>query len=537
MKFHRAHLLILCLTVLPRADAAEAAQRMNFRNNLLPGHLTQHKLLRTTRRTIEKPEHVETLIWQQQGKLTQCNISEPKPGSVMMYQMIADQQAKVLKLFRGDQLISPTPAAALFNLPQPSTRLHSVTMTARDAPAHVPLADRVNRTILHMLMDFAHWPQKQIPVGHRWERRLKLDDFEGTQRMEFVELTKIDGDMTARIAMSIEGKFGGKLEREYTFKKAEAILMWSRPDRVLTGMEAQVAYERQREGKPEEYDMRLSVTLSDARLLNDDAQEQVKVQLTAFSEALKAQREGHAVDVLRRCRDFRDSWPRSLWLPAVAQLEAQAAPQRAGTLSTREVRNLLVQNIVTWEAARSTNETDLVEKTEKVFARLADEHRAKLASLARDKEESVRAGAIFALAFSTDPGDAQTVGRALRDKSSQVRSMALAGLAARRDENVSVEALLKLMGDSEAVVRRRACQAAAACIPPEHYSIVAVVEKTAHLMIHDETDMVRREAVRTMAAIGAPADVESLKQALRHELNHGIRQEIEKAISTIEARS
>lgn len=517
-------------------EPACAGSTMTFRNNMLPGHLTQHRIIRTTRRTAPRRDRVETLVWEQRGRLVQCNIDEPTPGSVMIYQMMADGPAKVLKLFHDDKPVEPAPAAGLYNLPQPSTRLHSATMTARDAPVQPPLADPVSRVILHMLLDFAHWPVKKIEAGHRWERPLKLDEFEGTQRFEFVDLVRVDGDMTARVRLAVVGKFVGKLEREFAFGGAEALIHWSRPDRALTRLDGQIAYQRVRDGKPDEFDVRVSVRRTDLRLLDEAAQEEVKVQLTAFSEALKEQRGGDVVEVMRRCRDFRAAWPKSLWMPAIAQLERQAAPARSGSLSARELRTLLAQTIVTWEAARQTGETDLAEKTEKAFARLAAENRSKLAGLGRDKDETVRSSAVFALAFSPSPDDAAAVARALSDKSPRVRSMALAGLAARRSDKVSVEALLKLMDDADPGVRRRACQAVAACIPPEHYSIVAVVDRAARLMVHDEADLVRREAIRTIAAIGAPADVGALKDALKRELNQGNRREIERAIEVLQNR-
>ena len=110
------------------------------------------------------------------------------------------------------------------------------------------------------------------------------------------------------------------------------------------------------------------------------------------------------------------------------------------------------------------------------------------------------------------------------------RHFLAAGLAARGKSDVNANLLIASLDDKESIVRRRACQAVAACIEPEHYSIVAVTDKLAGLMIDDENDLVRKEAIRALAAVGAPADIPRLEKALTHELNQTNRAEIDKAI-------
>jgi HEAT repeat protein len=115
--------------------------------------------------------------------------------------------------------------------------------------------------------------------------------------------------------------------------------------------------------------------------------------------------------------------------------------------------------------------------------------------------------------------------------------MALAGLAARGSPDVSSELLLALCDDEKPIVRRRACEVVAACMTPEHFSAVQLVEKINNLMVFDKSDDVRLAAVRALAVIGTPADVPKFEKALTHELNQGIRAEIEKSIEKVQARS
>jgi hypothetical protein len=528
------------LIVLLLAGLVEAAPpRMTFRNNLLPGHLTRHHLTRTTRRITQKPEFKETFVYRQQGELTQVNIEEAQPGNVLVYQMIDDGPAKAVSLFRGAERIKKIPNATKLNLPKGSTRLHSATRTARDAPAQVPLSDSAQRVVMEALLDFAHWPREKLDAGHRWERTLNLDGFEGKQTFEFVDLVRVREDVTARVTMFVEGTFTGPLERDYEFEKGQAILHWSRPERTLVRLEAQATYRRKRQDGEESFRLKLDADLTHVDMLDEDAQEEVRVQLTAFAGALEQSRRGHPREVVQICREYRGRWPRSMWEPAIRELEDQATARYAGAgrLTSKQIRQALSSGILAWEAAWQSREYDVLETSERAFSELAEEYRDKLIRLAQGKDDAPRSQAMFALAFSVRPDDLAIVQKAAADKSVRVRRMALAGLAASRARHVSVETLIAALGDENVGVRRRACQAVAACVPPEHYSIVTVVDKINHLMIFDEADAVRRAAVQALAAVGAPADVPKLKKALSHELNQEIRREIENAIDILESKS
>lgn len=532
-------LLALGLAACPAPLRGEPGDAMTFKNNLLPGQLTEHRLTRVIRRAVQKDKISETLVYRQAAAWLRCNIDEAKPGSMMLYQMMVDQPPKVVSVTRGGRKVAPTPAASRFNLPKGSTRLHSATVTARDAPVQAPMVDPVQHGIIMALLDFAHWPAGSVSAGHRWERDFSCEGFEGTQTFEFVDLVKVGDQMAARVTLFVEGRFTGGLEREYSFDKGQAILYWSRPERMLVKMEAQAAYKRVRGAKPERYELKLNVDLVRSKSLSEDEQELVKVQLTAFAQALEKLRAKDAKSALAICRDFRGRWPDSPWLPAVAELEGQAAPKPASDdrLSAEQLKKVLVQTIVAWEAARSTGEHDLRDKAVDTLAQLANEYRTKLARLARDKDDAVRSQAIFAIALGDSPDDLAIVQSAVKDKVPKVRAMALAGLAARGKSDVNVDILIARLDDKESIVRRRACQAVAACVEPEHFSIAALADKLGRLMVDDENDLVRKEAIRALAAVGAPADIPRLEKALTHELNQANRAEIEKAIAALRKKS
>jgi HEAT repeat protein len=531
--------LALAIAAWPAALCAAPGDAMSFKNNLLPGQLTEHRLTRVIRRAIQKDKVPETLVYRQTASWLRCNIDEGRAGSMMLYQLVVDQPPKVVSLTRGGRKVSPTPSASRFNLPKGSTRLHSATVTGRDAPIQAPMVDPVQQAILSALLDFAHWPAGSIKGGHRWERDFSCEGFEGKQTFEFVDLVKLGDQMTARVTLFVEGKFTSGLEREYTFDKGQAVFYWSRPERMLLKMEAQAGYKRARGEKSEHYELKLNADLARTKSLSEDEQELVKVQLTAFAQALEKLRAKDAKSAMAICRDFRGRWPDSMWLPAVAELESQAAPKPTSDdrLSAEQLKKVLVNTIVAWEAARSTGEHDLRDKAEDTLAHLAVEYRTKLARLARDKDDAIRSQAVFAIALGNSPEDLAIVQSAVKDKVPKVRAMALAGLAARGKPDINVDLLIARLDDKESIVRRRACQAVAACVEPEHYSIVAVTEKLGHLLVDDENDLVRKEATRALAIVGAPADIPRLEKALTHELNQSNRAEIEKAIDALRKKS
>jgi hypothetical protein len=165
-----ARAVLAAVLVFSTSVAGGSPQRMTFRNNLLLGHLTIHRVSRVIRRKSQRKQHLEKLKYQQQARWIQCNLDEPKPGNVLVYQMMDDEPAKVLSVGHGKKKVRPLPPASDFNLPQGSTRLHSAYTAPRDGPVQVPLTDPAQRAVLHALLDFAHWP-RQRPGWRRWPRR------------------------------------------------------------------------------------------------------------------------------------------------------------------------------------------------------------------------------------------------------------------------------------------------------------------------------------------------------------------------------
>ena len=535
-------LLLALATMLWSPSALPAGappQSMTFRNNLLPGHLTVHRLTRTVSRQAKRKDYTERLTYAQQARWVQCNIGAPKPGSVMTYQMIVDEPAKVSSVKRGKKQVEPTPSAADFGITQGTPALYSVYRTPQDSPRQVPITDAAQRAVLSALLDFAHWPKKKIDAGHKWERDLRGNGIAGKQTFEFVDLEEGKEGAVARVTLYVEGKFEDPLAKEYEFGKAQAIIYWSRLERTLVKMEAQADYARKRESAPEEYKLKLTVDLVKLEMLSEKAQDTVIDQMLAFEKAQKAQHDGRNSEARDLCRQYRQKWPDAVWLPVVDELERRTVEKKTAEparMSADELDALLVKTLLTYEAASKSYEYDLRERTCRRLGQIADEYHGKVVKLAQDEDAGKRSRAVFALAFSSRTEDLRAVEKAVRDPAASVRAMALAALAARRHPETSPELPVVMLDDPEAQVRVRACEAVAACLSPEHYAVAKAVEKLDRLILEDEQPAVRIAAVRALAAIGSAADVAKLEEASAREKNEEVRRELAKALERLRAK-
>lgn len=522
------------------AGAVDAAPppAVTLRNNLVPGQTTQHKIAVTIRRTGLRDRVSETLVYSRRSDWVRCNVDESKPGQVKIYQMIADAPVAVLKFYEDGKPVTPTPTASRFSLVDGSTALYDGVITPTDGPCLAPHAGPAEQTVLRALLDITHWPAKRVEPGGRWERDLREDGFQGTQTFTYRDLVEVDGRKLARIDLVIEGQFSGALAAEHRFIRTEAVIHWSRLDCILYKLDGQSRFERTRDGTTEEYDLKTRVTLHRERQLNDDEQEENTRHLNAFAEALTDFRAGQKNKAAAACRRFMSLRADSLWSPAFVELERRATlrPARPKRLTDAELQEALAKCVVAWEAAQSKRDGDLLDRTRKALEQMAADYGSNLRKAAADPADAVRSMAVFALAFGQRPADAGLVVRALSDESARVRGMALAGLAARRTAPADAEALLAALGDREPTVRSRACQAVAACIPPEHARIVAFVDKLHELARDDENRGVKMAAARALGEVGAPVDAPRLEKTLGYEADMGVRKAIQEAIKKLNAK-
>lgn len=532
-RFSLTHAVIACLLVSAvRADAGE--DRMTFRNNTLPGHLTMHSIRRQTKRVAPRRDYVETIEYVQAGKWVQANLAEPKPGEVTVYQMFFDYPPEMLSAERGAERLRAMPSPEEFNIKAAATYLNSERRTRTDSPFNPPSGDKVQEVLLGAMLDVAHWGRKTVEAGDRWERDIENGYFKGVQRFEFAGIEQTKRGKMGVLRMIVEGKFRGPLARTHKFEKSRAVFYWLNLEKTLAAAEARVEYTQRRPAGDETYQMRIEVGLDRSETLASEQSELLVQQLNVFAEALGRSNRKDYAGASEACRQFRATWPRSIWMPAVDELQLRlvsGGPSKQ--MKTSQVLDAITQCLVAWEGAMKSQEYDVLDRTTETLIQLNETARSKILKLTRDDKSKARAAAAFALAFSVEPGDFQTLQKATRDASPRVRGMALAGLAARADPNTSAEILLLRLSDGHPMVRSRACRAVAACIPREHYSITQIAKKLSELVVNDESSTVRREAIRAIAAVGAPTDISMLEAARQKERNERNREEIDRAITRL----
>ena len=512
--------------------------QVTLTNNTLPGHQTIHEIQRTVTRLVNRGKSVERLVYGQKTMLVQCNVSQLQQGKILVYQLVVDEPAQVSGLYHDKIKVKPTPAPEQFNLSKGSTRLTSERKTAREAPLELPPGDPAQSIVVRNLLDVAYWQPKKIEAGHKWQRTISNDLFEGTQTLQFVDIVDIAGQAAARLAVKVEGKFKGPLARDYEFEMAEGIIHWARLERTIAKIEGLARYKRTRHGVSENFEVKVEENLRNVTQLDESQQDKVKEQMSAFAAAIDAANQGHMPDARDYCRDFRKAWPDSLFMPAIVELERRVAPDAPSQdrMSRAQLLEAIKGSVVAFEAARANRDSDVLDLTLVTMSQLARDYSAILAKLTRDKDEMTRGNAAFALAFSTRPEDRSAVGKCAVDKSLKVRILTLTGMAAAENQGVSAELLLGLLDDPEAGVRRRTLQAIAVCVPRENFAITKLVEKINHLMVYDKNDGVRSDAVMALVAIGSPSDIPKLEEALKHELVAPTREQIHRGIEMLKQR-
>jgi len=539
---HRAsirwNLVAAVLVAVLWTDVSGAAPSMSFRNNLAPGFMTRHVVARTTRRTTERKNFVETLVYTREAEWVRSNVGESRPGQVKVYQMTSDGSPKVIKLFRNKDEVRSLPPASEFHLLPGTASLHSDVMTSVDGETVPPRTDPVERAILHAMLDVTHWPRSSITQGHRWQRDIAVEGFTGTQTLEFVKVHKVSGDAAGRVQLTVEGKFTGALGQEYTLDKIEATLDWSRLNRCLLRVEGQASYQRRREGQLEDFDLKVTVALQSKDSLDEAGQDRNVRQLNDFASALTELNANNKSGAIRACDRFRATWPDSVWMPAVEALALRASPriEQAARLSADQVREALAKAFVSWQAANEKNDPDMKAKARRVLKELATEYRGRVKMFAESDVESQRASAYFAMAFGERPADLALVIKGCKDPAASVRLLSVMGLIARKDPATDPQALKTLLTDPDRAIRRLACEAVAACIERDHPEKAGMIAAVNQVMLHDRADKTRRAAVLAIAALGTANEIPLLEKALRSEADSGVRAEIEKAMVALRNR-
>lgn len=539
-------LVIIALTAVGSAAIADdekasrrsaKAQRMTFRNNTSSGFITVHKLEWRSTRTAPRDNYIETMRSLQTARWVQANLANEDVNTTTTYQMMEVFPAAVIGLSRGSEVMGVLPLPSAFNLDAGGTYLHSTTRTPKISPFKPPSVKPALEAVMGGLLDVAHWGKRRIEPGHRWTRQLESPWFRGSLRFEYQGLEELDSGTSALVTYYLDGRFEGPLHATHKFVKGQGAFLWNKNKRCLQQLDARAEYQRIRPTGNEKFEVRISAELYALATLSSDQTELMRQQLTVFSDALSALRR----DNIDRCRaltrGYREQWPESVWAPAINELQIQAAEQleSAPTLSLAQVSKRLTDLIVAWAGSMRSRDYDEQDRVRAAYLELLAQYRPHVLKLSQDDNSKTRAKSMFALGFSPDPADFRLLQRSTRDKSSRVRGMTYAALAARRDPRTSAEVLLEGLNDSSGGVRARACEAIGACIVRENLAVDALVKKLLQLVRDDEKANVRRAAAEAVGLIGVPADVPPLEAALEKETEERNRAVLRVVIEKLKA--
>jgi len=522
------------------AAAPAAAAPITLRNCLDPALLTTHDLTVTLVQKASRAGVREEAALEMKGRLTRAHLDESQPGRVKTATMLLMEPARVTALFRDDKPVAPLPGPELFGLPpRGALRFNTHVQTSWDGASESPALRPAEEALLAALLDVSHWPKKTVELKHAWSRAVDSADFQGQQHFEVSESVKVAGESVVVVRVRIEGAFRGKLAERCTLKEASARLVWLRGDRVLSRMEAAASYVRRRRGGEEEpVALKAVLALRQRRRLSDEQQGAVRSSLTTFAEVLGAYQSRRWEEAATLARTFLTAAPDSPWVPAAEWIAARCADQESSgqKLSRLELQRSLAELVIRWEAARGDDDEDLMARTRAAYGQILTAQPRDVRSLATDADENLRALAVFAWSFGTTLEHGNDTLRAARDPSPRVRAWAAAGLAARGDAETDADLLRKLLADDDAEVRARACQAAAACLPPGE----PVVGRTRALvlgLLEDSGRLVRLEAARALERAGTPADVATLERAAAVESEANVRSAMKEAVEAIRRRS
>jgi len=513
------------------------AQRMSFRNNTSAGFITVHKLNWRSTRTAPRAEYTETMRALQSARWVQANLASEDLNTAITYQMMEVFPAAVIGLSRGSEVMGTLPPPSAFNLDAGGTYLHSTTRTPKNSPFKAPSVKPALEAVMGGLLDVAHWGKRGVEPGHRWTRQLESPWFRGSLRFEYQGIEELDSGKSALVTYYLDGRFEGALHTTHKFVKGQGAFFWNKSKRCLQQLDARAEYERIRPTGNEKFEVRVDAELYTLANLSPDQTELMRQQLTVFSDALTALRREDFDRCRALTRGYRERWSESVWAPAINELQIQAAEklETPTPLSLAQVSKRLTDLIVAWAGCMRTRDYDEQDRVRAAYLELLAKYRPYVLKLSQDDDSKTRAKSMFALGFSPDPADFRLLQRSTRDKSSRVRGMTFAALAARRDPRTSAEVLLSGLSDGSGGVRARACEAIGACIVRENLAVDALVKKLLQLVREDEKANVRRAAAEAIGLIGMPADVPPLQAALESESDERNREVLQAVIERLKA--
>lgn len=529
-------LLFFATTAIAAPPAQPKSRAYRLQNDTTDRRLSIYSLERTVKRTVRYGERSEVLSYTAKSEWTRLQLRDSDRRTGKIAQMIVDEPPAKIRLTRDGQPVSDPPEPDSIALSAGSTRLATDDWTRTETTVLVPAAEPMEQAALSAMLDFARWPEEPKRVGDHWDNSVSTPFFEGTQNFELADVLRVGDRTILRIRMNVDGALRGRAAKNAEFAAAEVFIRWGYGRHTLDGLSGTARYRRNTGDAVEEYELALSVRQTRNDVLSVDAANLLIDQINAVGDLITDKNAGKFAAARDGCAAFLKKWPDSLWRPAVDYLAREMNSKLNPAVADAEFRIRVVETLRKWRSANDGEKPDEIEAARAELKQLADGSRDRLLKLTTADGQNLRAASIFALAFGSNPDNARRIEAAMKDPSPRVRSWALYALTELRHAPADAGVFLVALNDDDPGVRARACAAAAECISPTSPQMPAIRDRVFQLLRDDMRDSTRRAAAIAMGIIGTADDIPRLRKGIKHETSRPIRERIERAIASIEAR-
>jgi len=491
---------ILGLLVLAvPAGAAGSAARVRLRHQIAPGSVAVYKVQVTVaRRPIDQADRDEqTQV--QTGTLTRVIFRENEPDWPTCAQMLEFEAG----------------AAAGGEVSQGSSwvQISSARIRADRAAFIVPAGTGWSRAARSAVVQVTDWPGEKVSTGDTWEQPFQAHSIKGRQyyQVRAIDTTGTDSRVTLTVTTEPEPPPASTTRR---LVSAESTLVWSVRDGELLSLDGRLVYREAIRAGGRQVQTRITFSRVQRRRMLESQQAIERQAIMRLTQAVAAYQREDLEGASRTLQSFVNRWPRSLWRPAADYLSRRLQAERTGRqpLPTAELKEALVGLLALWAQAEPEEDFETLNHCRLSLAHLTQVNRPEITRLLDDPEGGFRALGCFALAFGSAPADVALIQKKCADADVRVRRMAACALAIRASPLTDAEILLTCLGDDDARVRQRACQAIGRCVgrDSDHLSAArsALVAR-----LSDPSPAVMLAAARALMRTGAAAEIEKVRQA------------------------